>query len=69
MTRTINIRGRKYTVVDEPRLNGEIAPHLYNSKGRPAGVLDDWFGWLTVLGCPKSWSADDVQSAVRQILA
>ena len=30
-------------------------------------MLDDWFGWLTVLGCPKSWSADDVQSAVRQI--
>jgi hypothetical protein len=71
MTRTITVRGREYTVVDEPRLNGEIAPHVYNSRGGSAGVLvyHEQTGLTSIVGVPQSWTASDIRSAVEQILA
>lgn len=76
---TITVRGRTYHVVDEPRLNGQIAPHIYNSRGEVAGVLVDvMLSFPTgaqvgprpaIVGAPKSWTASDVRSAIQQILA
>jgi hypothetical protein len=70
MTRTITVRGREYTVEDEPRLNGEIAPHLYSATGELAGVVIEAANGLTwIIDTPWPWTASDIRDAVRQILA
>jgi hypothetical protein len=66
MTRIITVQGRDYTVVDEPRLNGEIAPHLYDEAGECVGVL---VGPYRIEGAPASWTPRDKVLAAMQILA
>lgn len=75
MPTTITVRGRAYRVEMEPKLDGEIAPFIYNSRGDVAGVVHVFSeaaakgagrpAWI--LGAPSAWTASDIRDALRQL--